>query len=461
MFDTMKNVIYIMQTKFDILDFQKIFKMKRHFVLYLLIIILPCFAIHAQDSDLESRIKEQLKKPDQKKTAKAEKLYQAAAGFKSQAEKLESSSEKKALKKNILASQNNGKANRIKYKVYYKDLKKFAQIDTHDSAKVIKKKIKRAKKIMRHTNGKRELALKLTNDNNAYSLLKHADELEIKALRDLDFVYGLLMSITKKGKEDVKIITGIDDGTKIKESTLVNEFEKNKAIGEDVSNENKLQIGQNNVVPEKLGSVILKEKTLPVPIKDSMQVETEQELDVYFKIQIAASKTQFTVDQLERNFETKEALSIEIDGEWYKYSIRKKFADYDEALAYKEMLKIRGTFIIAYKNGKKVSIDEALKKEIPKAMVNENQQIDVPEKIKPDEIVYRLQIGFSTKRMSAAELNMFHHTGQEIMTIDCGSWFIYTIGRFDTEAGAIQFKKQKGLTDAELVKFVNGKLTDK
>jgi len=44
--------------------------------------------------------------------------------------------------------------------------------------------------------------------------------------------------------------------------------------------------------------------------------------------------------------------------------------------------------------------------------------------------------------------------------VDCGSWFIYTVGDFETENAALQFKRAKGLSEAEPIKFINGKPID-
>jgi hypothetical protein len=462
-----KIIIYKLTTKVEISGMLKTNRSKGHLKLFLLVALLICYNLQAQETDLETRIKEQFDKNGQRKIIKAEKLYLLAADFKQQAEKLSSSSERKALKKSILASRSNGKANRIRYKILIKDLKKYTHIDSHDSSKIIKKKIKRAKKIMRHTNSKREAALKLTNDNNAYSLLKHSDELELKAMGDLNYVYGLLLRISRKGNEVLVSGQSTDDAIKADNFPIQNpitntgneqEKTKDKEIG--ITDLNQGISGQTNTNHAKNQSIVKQEITDPVKNIVPVHPETEQVAGVYFKIQIGASKTPYTVDQLERNFKTNESLGIEIDGEWTKYFIQKKFGAYEEALSFKENLKIRGSFIVAYKNGKKVSIDEALKKESPQTAIEELRQVDETIKSKPDEIVYRLQIGFSTKRMSETELASFMHAGQEILTTDCGTWFIYTVGQFSTEAAALQFKKQKGLTDAELVKFINGKPSD-
>jgi len=128
----------------------------------------------------------------------------------------------------------------------------------------------------------------------------------------------------------------------------------------------------------------IKKSEINIEASDEKIDESDINSNVYFKIQIAASKTQLSVDQLVRNFPTKEVLNVEVEGDWYKYSIRKKFTDYNEAIDYRANLKIKGAFIIAFKNGKKVTIEEALKKDIvenKETKITENKQID---NVKPE-----------------------------------------------------------------------------
>ncbi len=198
-------------------------------------------------------------------------------------------------------------------------------------------------------------------------------------------------------------------------------------------------------------------------IKDkSINGNDQQKDEIHYKIQIAASKVELTADQLINNFNTKEILNVEIEGEWYKYSIRKKFTNYSEAFEYKNGLKINGVFIIAYKNGNKVSIEEALKAENERSDMVIDQVTGTDKTIATDNklITYRLQIGFSTKPLSAREVSKFKNAGKEVSTVDCGAWFIYTIGSFKNESEALNFRNINKLTEAEIVKFRNNKLLE-
>lgn len=84
---------------------------------------------------------------------------------------------------------------------------------------------------------------------------------------------------------------------------------------------------------------------------------------VYYRIQIAASATELSVEQLKIIYPDLSIISSEYENGWYKYSIRKNFTSYAKASEYKEFLNVKGAFIIAYVNGKKVPITEAIEQE--------------------------------------------------------------------------------------------------
>ena len=84
---------------------------------------------------------------------------------------------------------------------------------------------------------------------------------------------------------------------------------------------------------------------------------------VYYRIQIAASTTNLSVEQLKKIYPDLSIISSEYENGWYKYSIRKNFKSYLEASQYKKMIDVSGAFIIAYIYGKKVPVTEAIEQE--------------------------------------------------------------------------------------------------
>jgi hypothetical protein len=442
--------------------------MKQFLVLFGFLSLINIIQAQSQNDELIQRIKEQLGSSEKKKMAEVEKYQLNCNNEKAEAEKLEGSSRKKALRKWISASENQGIANNKAYKLYREDLEKF-NLKRHDSARVIDRKLVRAKKIMKLSREKRENALKLTRDDDVYSLLKDADDLELKAFKDVFFVYSLFL-VENKNKNDLSVKSS--EKNLVKEENKTDETgktEQEKPVNNEIktivkseeSKKNTIENNSNNSITEvNKSKENLNASELNAKITEEQNNETDIKAKVYFKIQIAASKTQLSVEQLVKNFPTKEVLNVEVDGDWYKYSIRKKFTNYDEAIEYRTNLKIKGAFIIAFKDGKKVSIEEALKKDIvenTKPIVVANEQIDNSKQKTEEKNSYRLQIGFSTNPLSAQEIRQFKNGGKEVLMVDCGSWFIYTVGEFETENAANQFKRARGLSEAEVVKFINGK----
>jgi hypothetical protein len=424
--------------------------MKKFLLVFTILMIVPFFALLSQNEDMSLIIKKQLNQKGLKKIRRVEKFLLAFKNEKNEAYKLESSSQKKATRKEISASRDFGKANKIAYKVYREDLQKFTNIDQNDSAKAIKKKLLRAKRLMKQANNKREAALKLNVADDEYSLLKHADELETKAFNNIYAVYAILLKNTGKRPEipnNNKIVSGNKDSglvvnkiTPIENNTNIQTVDSSKTdVNQTISSENNASNNKGTVLDENINS------------------------KVYFIIQVAAAQSELSVEQLKKNYQINENINVDKEGEWYKYSINRKFVDYNEAINYKTNLKMKGTMIIAFKNGKKVSIDEALKKdeivEVPVKKIENKTTNNIPQENNGN-ITYRLQIGFSTKPLSMSEVGEFNNGGKEVYTIDCGSWFIYAVGDFDSELSALNFKRLKKMADAEVVKFRNGKVID-
>ena len=433
--------------------------MMKKFILSIIILFQGhYFLSNAQNQDNYSLIKEQLNPSGKKSITKADKFYSKRENEKKLALQYKGSKKRKALQKEIKASKYFGKANKISYNVFKADLEKFRNTQT-DSAKTIRKRLNRAKRLMNEAKDKRNESLKLNVTKNEYSLLKHADELEQKAFTDIFYVYAIYL-----GHADEKIKVNEQSMQEIAvDNTISEEFTGVKPV-KDITSKGVIATGavaESGTMKNQETKLDNPKSEKPVNASENID-EIEAQTPVYFKIQIAASQTQLSVDHLIKNFKTKEILNVEKEGDWYKYSIRKKFTDYELALNYKNELNIKGAFIIAFKNGRKVSIDEALKKDT----IPQNQNIKTEDRIEkpvlnvPEKITYKLQIGFSFNQLGPEEVRQFKSSGQTVTAHNCGTYFIYTVGDFETANAALNFKKLKGLTDANIVKFNNEKLVE-
>lgn len=87
------------------------------------------------------------------------------------------------------------------------------------------------------------------------------------------------------------------------------------------------------------------------------------EKGVYFRIQIAATRSKVYIPQHFRRLKVTDEVRVEEADGWYKYTIG-TFRSYQEAKIYKEELllktSLKDAFIIAYNNGKRLTVQEAI-----------------------------------------------------------------------------------------------------
>lgn len=421
--------------------------MKRSF---LLIAFYAVFIfINAQNNELKEIVKSQLKAGDKKSISKAEKDYAEAAAGMEQARQIRKKN--KAAKIKVLASRKYGKANKVVYKVYKNDVTRFFNNIDAVQKKKAQKKVKKAGLLMKEAKKKRELALRLNAPENSYSHLSKADKLEDEAISNLLEVYDMFIDkskvIAENKTEEVE--------NNVAEKETVEEKEQGEPILASIEDE-------NNEVVENTANVdgnkteienVVKSEVVPIEIKGTK--------GVFFLLQVAASKTPISIEKLKLQF--KSEISGDLFGEWYRYFINEKFSSLEEAENYKNELGAKGLFVIAFKNGKKVSIKEALEKEIlvVASKIEKNEEKDKSEILQVvEKTTFRLEIGVSTSRLSVDEVSKFKNAGKSVIPIDRGGWYSYTIGDFQNEAQALNFKKIKRLEEASIVKVRGGRIVD-
>ncbi len=414
--------------------------MKRLFTIIFTVLFSAIYTF-SQENKLNEKIKAQLNSADKKNITKAEQISDQAVAQMKVADDTESADAKKAYKIRIKASKDLGKANKIMYRVYKQDLKQFFSNVDPVKAKKAEQKIDKAALLMKEAKKSREASLRLNVVKNAYAALKKANDYEAKAIGNLKEVYEMFIgSSSAVGKERPL------DITENKEETEEHEIDEVKLEPEKEEKESK----NNN---EAINNVRQFE---PIKILGTR--------GVFFLIQVAASKTPISEDYLRKNY--KEDIHGELIDGWHRYVINKRFATLEETEKYKANTEIRGTLIIAIKNGQKVSIQEAKKKEEFKidemeyspvgGNVAPTKNTSIPESL----IVYRLEIGISTSKLNATEVRQLKNGGKAVIPIDRGGWYSYTIGDFKSKTEALNFKRIKRLTDASVLKIKNGKVID-
>ena len=103
----------------------------------------------------------------------------------------------------------------------------------------------------------------------------------------------------------------------------------------------------------KLNEEVFKKKPVPVEIP-------KEEL-VVFRVQIAAHTVQISDDYI-RTFYTGNEKPVEIfENTWYKYQIG-NFDNFAQADSLQRVCRVPRAFVVAYQNGAKLSIKDALKR---------------------------------------------------------------------------------------------------
>ena len=119
---------------------------------------------------------------------------------------------------------------------------------------------------------------------------------------------------------------------------------------------------------QKVVEKVVKDTTTPVKPKavinssEIKKVENKKEVSgIIYKVQLSASARKLALEP--RNFKGLKSVSMSFDNKLYKYMYGET-ADYEEAKSKLEEVKSKGydsAFLIAFKNGEKISIQDAIK----------------------------------------------------------------------------------------------------
>lgn len=115
-----------------------------------------------------------------------------------------------------------------------------------------------------------------------------------------------------------------------------------------------------NSTEEKVVSEVQKDSVniVTIVVYDTIMVQQPEERVVY-QVQIAASKKPLNKLQLQAIYKNYDLINYEIDNGWYKYKLG-YFNRYSDAQQFKTGLGIHDAFIVAYKEGKKTSLNKLI-----------------------------------------------------------------------------------------------------
>jgi hypothetical protein len=93
-------------------------------------------------------------------------------------------------------------------------------------------------------------------------------------------------------------------------------------------------------------------------VDQSANVDSSLFKEIIFKVQVAAHNMPLTDEYLNSLYRGELAMDMIYEDEWYKYSIG-RYATFEEADATLKATNIKKAFVVAYREGKKINIQEA------------------------------------------------------------------------------------------------------
>jgi hypothetical protein len=167
-----------------------------------------------------------------------------------------------------------------------------------------------------------------------------------------------------------------------------------------------------------------------------------------FRVQVAASRIPMTLQQLERIYSGNYPIEMIFEEGWYKYQFM-GVRLYSDAVHIKQNLTTTGAFIVAYENGTKINMADAVKK-------SRELEIVVQSKGRKgiiDEIEFHLQLAASRSVMSQEELQEIYNGPEPVSVILEEGWYKYHLKAGNSAEMAEQFKQTSGIARAFIVPY--------
>jgi hypothetical protein len=167
-----------------------------------------------------------------------------------------------------------------------------------------------------------------------------------------------------------------------------------------------------------------------------------------FRIQVAASRNPLTIGQLEKIYPGKYPVEMILEDGWYKYQFM-GVRLYSDAVQIIQNVTTSGAFIVAYENGTKINLAEAVKvsRELERTVQARGRKGNI------DEIEYHLQIAASRTAMKLEELQMIYSGSEPVAVIHEDGWYKYHLKAGNSPELAEQFKQASNVAKAFIVPY--------
>jgi len=167
-----------------------------------------------------------------------------------------------------------------------------------------------------------------------------------------------------------------------------------------------------------------------------------------FRIQVAASRVPVSREQLKRIYPGDQAVEmIEEDG-WYKYQLMGTRL-YSDAVQIIRGITTRGAFIVAYEDGVKSNLADAVRK---------NQSLEQlvrsrGRKGQIEEIEFHIQIAASRVRLKTDELSAIYTGSEPVALIHEDGWYKYRLKAGNSPVRALQLKASCNVSGAFIIPY--------
>jgi hypothetical protein len=167
-----------------------------------------------------------------------------------------------------------------------------------------------------------------------------------------------------------------------------------------------------------------------------------------FKVQIAASRVQLNENVLNSIYKGNEKISETFEDNWYKYTIG-TFDTYKQARQLRDNTSVKGVFVVAYLNGKRIKITPAV---VSKKYITESEN---QEGIQAEKIEFRLQLIASKIVLDASVLKNIYNGPIAIDTFEEDGLLKYSILAGNKLSDAIELLKTINVPGSFVVAYYN------
>ena len=354
-----------------------------------------------------------------------EQLMAQAESIKSEAESLKGHKKKKKLKeyeeqkdlaldKLISGSVKLGIAYKYYHNTYSGDLAKRQTKLSGSLASKVSSLISQAETDYNKAKSLRKSGYKEKDKSKKYDYYQKAEKLEKSSVDKLLAAYKAIFDQeNKKPKTSLVVVVPSENGTEVKKTTISNK-EQNSNVTSTANNTETFgaspatssntetfgtNAGSNTGINESpastetfgstsntktgtstslgtnyTGSKNNKPKTTSNYSNTNKYTSKQTSYsNVHFRIQVAASIYPLPPSKLKKIYSGAVISEFDPYDQMYKYVTKESFTSYKEAYYFKKMMRVKGAFIVAYKNGKRVrNINEVVDPSIPKKLAAQN-----------------------------------------------------------------------------------------